>query len=141
MIKRTLLCLSLSLLTSALYALDCGNLGITIINNTGGTCELKSSIFIYGYYNSNLPRSIPNGATAPTFYLQQDSDGIGAEFDYRCDNNKVAIFYSFQSYCGIYAGTIVGQAYTGNDLVAEYRREEGSYWNKLPGQITWTLHQ
>jgi hypothetical protein len=138
--KHVPLILGLSLITTSLFALDCGNLGLTITNNTGATCELKNTIFLYGYYSGGIPRSLPNGATSDTFYITQDNNGIGLELDYRCDN-KVVIFLSQQAYCGIYAGSIYASTYGGNDLNAEYRAQEGSYWYGLPGQITWNIHQ
>ena len=137
--KRQFVALSLIAASTTLFALDCGNLGITIVNNSPHHCVLKHTVLDGGYFQNQAPLSVPSGSSMPTFYMAQGDNGVDVEFDYRCDG-KVVVIGAHQDYCGFMAGYVVGQAYFGNDLVTEHQETIGSYWSETPGQITWTIH-
>lgn len=137
--KRQIMTVGLLAASSALFALDCGNLGITIVNSSAHQCVLKHTQLANGYFQNQAPLTIPSGSTSPTFYLTQDSSGVQVELDYRCDD-KVVVMNSTQDHCGFMAGYVMGYAYHGNDLVTEHQETIGSYWSEIPGQITWTIH-
>lgn len=126
------------LLSTSALALDCGNLGISIENNSGHDCVLKHSTIFNGYSQNATPTVIPNGTTTPVFYLYQDGEGVAVEYDFRCDG-KLAEMYSSQSYCGLSAGYVYGSSYAGNDLEVEHQEMSGSYWSSTPGYIHWRI--
>lgn len=125
--------------TSLLFAADCGNLAMTIVNDTDKACVLRYSTFYAGKSEDPIPTLIPAHSTSPKFYLKQDLSGIGLFLDYRCEGNVVT-FYSQQESCWFNAGKIAGFDYYVNDLVVDYHAVVGSYWGSLPGQMTWTIH-
>lgn len=137
--KRPIIGVTLLAVFSAAFALDCGNLGITIVNSSPHQCVLRHALLMNGYFQNQAPLTIPSGSTSPTFYLAQGSYGIGVELDYRCDD-QVVVINSMQEHCGFMAGYVMGNAYFGNDLVTEHQETIGSYWSELPGQITWTIY-
>ena len=139
--KRLVAALGLFSVSTILFSLDCGYLGITIMNASGHDCKLRNTTLRYGaLYQGGVQAEIPNGTTSKTFYLEQGyKQGAGVTLDYRCDN-KVVIFYSLQTRCGLFAGSISGWPYIGNDLALEHWEIIGSSWSPLPGQITWKIN-
>jgi hypothetical protein len=83
--KRQVMTVGLLAASSALFALDCGNLGITIVNASTHQCVLKHVQLFEGYFQNQAPLTIPSGSTSPMFYLAQNSYGVDVELDYRCD--------------------------------------------------------
>ncbi len=130
--------LGMMMASTTLFALDCGNLGITIENTSAHNCVLKHVLLMHGHFQDQVPLSMPSGSTSPVFYLYQDNDGVAVELDYRCDN-KLVVINSSQTYCGHTAGYVKGNAYSGNDMVTEHRETMGGYWYATPGQIDWTF--
>ena len=131
--------LSIILTSTALNALDCGHLGITIVNASVHQCVLYAVRTINGYFIDWAPLTILSGTTSPTFYMNQDYYGVSVELNYRCDN-KVVIFDSLQGFCDFMAGNIDGSSYIGNDLKTEHKEQLGSFWSSRPGQITWVIN-
>lgn len=137
--KRHLTILALLTITSPLFAAFCGNLGITITNETDNDCVLRNTRVDSGLFQDQTPMTIPSHSTSPTFYMVQDSSGVAVQIDYRCDK-KVAMFYSSQDYCGFSAGYVQGFSYYTNDLSVDHQIAIGSYWAATPGQISWRIH-
>ena len=140
--KRFLLVFALLLSSIQLFANYCGNLGITIENTTAHDCVLRYTRMDYGYMQDQVPTTIPAGSTSPTFYMHQGFFGLAVLLDYRCDN-KTLIFYSSQDYCRYSAGMVNGEQFyeNGSELHMDHKIELGSYWSKLPGQITWRIRR
>lgn len=137
--KKQLTILALLTITSPLFAAFCGNLGVTIMNETDYDCVLRKTYVEHGFFQDQAPMVIPGHSVSPTFYMAQDSSGIGVQMDYRCAK-KVAMFYSSQQYCGFSAGGVDGYSYYTNDLSVENQIVIGSYWAATPGQINWRIH-
>ena len=139
--KRVWITLGLCFTSTILFALNCRNLGITITNATSYNCALSTTSLFYGsLFSGPVPQTISSGETSSTFYMLQDNIGIGVQLDYRCDDNKVVIFYSGQNHCGFSAGKVAGFPYIGSNLGLEHHETKGSYWSNIPGQITWKIY-
>lgn len=137
--KRHLTISILLTITSPLFAAFCGNLGITITNETEHDCVLRNTRVDNGFFQDQAPMIIASHSVSPTFYMVQDGSGIDVQLDYRCAK-KVAMFYSSQEYCGFSAGNVRGYSYYTNDLSVENQIVIGSYWAATPGQISWRIH-
>ncbi len=137
--KRITVTLSLLILSTSLFAGYCGNLGITIINVSSHDCVLRNTQVDSGLFQDQAPITIPSNSTSPTFYMAQDNNGVRVLLDYRCDN-KAALFYSEQDYCGFRAGNVIGYPLYATDMGLDYQVSMGSYWSAIPGQITWRIY-
>lgn len=138
--KKLMLLINLFVMSTTTFALGCGNLGIKIINATNKECVLKSKGIYYGLPDRGyIPSSIPSGTTSDEFFMRQDDTGIGIQLGYQCGDKKVK-FYSYQEYCGWYAGDVGGIVDVWNELDAMATPVFGSWLASTPGRITWLIH-
>ena len=139
--KKSLTLAGLLTASPLLFALNCGNLGIKIINNTNQDCQLKNKIISYGMLDQGTPPlNIPKGSESDLFFMYQDNVGVGVQLNYQCGDKRVK-FYSYQEYCLIRAGDVGGSWDVWNDLALVNHPKMGSYWSSLPGQITWEIQE
>ena len=139
--KKTLVIASLLAASTGSFALNCGNLGIKISNTSNQECVIRNKSLFYGFLDKGVvPSSIPSGTTSDTFYMLQDSVGVGIQLAYQC-GDKMVKFYSYQEYCLMSAGEVGGVADIWNDLAMNHRETWGSFWFGTPGQITWQIHE
>lgn len=132
--------LGLALFTSfAAQANNCGNLTITLKNNTGSVCTLRSSHLISGaILFGEVPSKLDDKAKAIALQLQQSyTAGPNIRIEYNC-NNKVIDLHSRQDLCIVTPGLVKG-SYNSNGIHADYNTVIGSWWDSLPGQINWDM--
>jgi len=138
--KKIITVITLAAVSAVTFALNCGNLGIRVINATHEDCTLHSKNAFYGIPIAGLlPVQLAAGASSDEFFMQQDNTGIGIQLGYMCNNKKVK-FYSYQEYCGISAGEVGGVIDAWNELsVSVSSLIPGSWWSSSPGHIVWVI--
>ena len=137
--KRLLACTGLLAASPLIFALNCQNLGITIVNNTHQDCQLRNKTVFYGFFDQGtVPLNIARGATSDVFFMKQDAIGTGVQLGYQCGDKRIK-FYSYQEHCFLSAGTVGGAPDVWNELDLVAYAKNGSYWGSLPGQITWNI--
>lgn len=130
-------------LTSALFsahANNCGFLNVTLTNNSGSTCTLRSYHLISGaIIYGDIPQKIENATKALSFAIQQGyADGPNLRVEYDCKNKTVNL-HSRQQLCVVYPGLIKGNYNSTGDLHADYTSLIGSWWDSTPGEINWNI--
>lgn len=125
----------------AAQANDCGNLNVSISNETGDTCQLLKSETLSGsIIAGSIPQILQNAQGSQTFTIQQSyTSGPSIRLEYRCENKQIT-FISKQGLCITYSAHILGKTENStSNIKAIYTSKYGSWWNSTPGEIHWTL--
>lgn len=139
--KRLLILTGLLAASPLGLALNCGNLGITIVNNTPFDCQLRNKTVFYGVFDQGTaPLNIASGTTSNPFFMYQDAIGVGVQLGYQCGDKRIK-FYSYQERCIFSAGEVGGTPDLWNELTLLKTHKMGSYWSSSPGHITWQIQE
>lgn len=129
---------SMLLSSGAMAQQECGKLFLEISNDTKEQCKLYNMTVIRGVMDQALKREIEPGGSL-RLEAEQTFYGPEVELTFDCNGKKTTL-HSQQNFCLFHYGKLQANIVAQDPgLVVTHYMIEGSYYNKIPGRVTWVI--